>query len=402
MTKIDEMLKELCPNGVEWKPLGEVLDYEQPTKYIVSSKEYSDRFSTPVLTAGQTFILGYTDEVEGIYKASKDEPVIIFDDFTTAKKWVDFDFKVKSSAMKMLKLKDNREDVMLRYIWHCLGTIHYKPEQHGRQWIGTYSKIKIPLPPLKIQEEIVKILDKFTEYVTELTAELTAELTFRKKQYFFYRDKLLSFEDEVYQVEWKTLGDIGKVSMCKRILKHQTSENGGVPFYKIGTFGKAANSYISEELFEEYRNKYSYPNEGDILISASGTIGRTVIFDGKPSYFQDSNIVWLEHDGSQVLNKYLFYFYQTNPWRVADGGTINRLYNDSILKTKIPVPPLAIQERIVYVLDHFDTVCHDLNIGLPKEIELRQKQYEFFRDKLLTFAAEGVYTDSTVQYSTVQ
>lgn len=241
----------------------------------------------------------------------------------------------------------------------------------------------------------MKILDKFTEYVTELTAELT----FRKKQYFFYRDKLLSFEDEVYQVEWKTLGDIGKVSMCKRILKHQTSENGGVPFYKIGTFGKAANSYISEELFEEYRNKYSYPNEGDILISASGTIGRTVIFDGKPSYFQDSNIVWLEHDGSQVLNKYLFYFYQTNPWRVADGGTINRLYNDSILKTKIPVPPLAIQERIVYVLDHFDTVCHDLNIGLPKEIELRQKQYEFFRDKLLTFAAEGVYTDSTVQYS---
>ena len=94
----------------------------------------------------------------------------------------------------------------------------------------------------------MKILDKFTEYVTELTAELTAELTFRKKQYFFYRDKLLSFEDEVYQVEWKTLGDIGKVSMCKRILKHQTSENGGVPFYKIGTFGKEKNPHLSSQV----------------------------------------------------------------------------------------------------------------------------------------------------------
>ena len=254
-------------------------------------------------------------------------------------------------------------------------------------------KFPIPIPPLEIQEKIVEKLDKMTEYVTELTSELTS----RKKQYSFYRDKLLSFEDEVYQVEWKKLGDVGKVSMCKRILKNQTSDDGEIPFYKIGTFGKVATSYISRELFEEYKLRFSYPKLGDILISASGTIGRTVVFNGEDSYFQDSNIVWLEHDESQVLNRYLYYFYQMNPWKVSNGGTISRLYNGNIEKTTIPVPSLEIQSRIVQVLDNFDKVCNDLNIVLPKEIELRQKQYEYFREKLLTFVAEGEYTESRVE-----
>ena len=258
-------------------------------------------------------------------------------------------------------------------------------------------KFPIPIPPLEIQEKIVEKLDKMTEYVTELTSELISELISRKKQYSFYRDKLLSFEDEVYQVEWKKLGDVGKVSMCKRILKNQTSDDGEIPFYKIGTFGKVATSYISRELFEEYKLRFSYPKLGDILISASGTIGRTVVFNGEDSYFQDSNIVWLEHDESQVLNRYLYYFYQMYPWKVSNGGTISRLYNGNIEKTTIPVPSLEIQSRIVQVLDNFDMVCNDLNIGLPKEIELRQKQYEYFREKLLTFVAEGEYTESRVE-----
>lgn len=388
------ILEEIQNCPVEWKELGEVVEYEQPTKYIVSSKAYDDSDEIPVLTAGQSFILGYTNEKDGIYQASKSNPVIIFDDFTTSKQWVDFKFKVKSSAMKMLTIKDEFEnEVLLRYVWHYLGTITYKPDQHGRQWIGTYSKFLIPILPLEIQEKIVQTLDKFTDYVTELTSELTS----RKKQYSFYRDKLLSFEDEVYQVEWKTLGDIGKVSMCKRILKNQTSDDGEIPFYKIGTFGKVATSFISRELFEEYKLRFSYPKLGDILISASGTIGRTVVFNGEDSYFQDSNIVWLEHDESQVLNRYLYYFYQMNPWKVSDGGTISRLYNGNIEKTTIPVPSLEIQSRIVQVLDNFDMVCNDLNIGLPKEIELRQKQYEYFREKLLTFVAEGEYTESRVE-----
>ena len=186
-------------------------------------------------------------------------------------------------------------------------------------------------------------------------------------------------------MQWKKLGEVGKVCMCKRILKEQTSLSGDVPFFKIGTFGGKADAYISQELFETYKAKYSYPKKGDILISAAGTIGRTVVFDGCPSYFQDSNIVWLKHDESVVLNSYLKYCYSLNPWAVSTGGTIARLYNDNILNAIIPIPPLSVQQRIVDILDRFDTLVNDLSQGLPAEIEARQQQYEYYRDRLLTF-----------------
>ncbi|MDX8389098.1 MAG: restriction endonuclease subunit S [Mariprofundaceae bacterium] len=112
------------------------------------------------------------------------------------------------------------------------------------------------------------------------------------------------------EVEWKPLGEAGDVRMCKRILKNKTSSMGDIPFYKIGTFGKKSNAYISRELFDEYKAKYGCLKIGEVLISASGKIGRTVILDGKNAYFQDSNIVWIENNESQGLNKYLFYFYQ--------------------------------------------------------------------------------------------
>ena len=173
--------------------------------------------------------------------------------------------------------------------------------------------------------------------------------------------------------------------MCKRVLKQQTMTNGDIPFFKIGTFGKAPDAYISRSLFDELRQSYSYPQKGSVLISAAGTIGRAIIFDGEPAYYQDSNIVWLEHDERQVLNKYLYYFYQTSPWQVSIGGTIPRLYNRNIEETKIPLPPLAEQKRIVAILDRFDSLCNSLTEGLPAEIALRKKQYEYYRDKLLSF-----------------
>lgn len=382
MSKLEQLIKEFCPDGVEYDFLYTVLDYEQPTKYIVKNAKYDDEFETPVLTAGQSFILGYTNESTGIFEASTDNPIIIFDDFTTSFHWVDFNFKVKSSAMKMLRLKkDMSHDADFRYIYHVMKNIQYTPVDHTRQWIEKYSKFKIPLPPLPVQEEIVRILDKFTE--------LTAELTARKKQYEYYRDVLLTSGDNIKLVP---LGNIGRVAMCKRIMKNQTTSTGNIPFYKIGTFGKKPDAFISNELFDEYKEKYSFPTTGSILISASGTIGRTVVYDGNPAYYQDSNIVWLEHDESTVLNKYLYYCYQLKPWNVSDGGTISRLYNDNILKAQIPVPypegkakSLAEQQRIVDILDRFDKLCNDMSEGLPAEIEARQKQYEYYRDKLLTF-----------------
>ena len=238
--------------------------------------------------------------------------------------------------------------------------------------------LPIPIPPLPVQTKIVKILDA----LTALTSELTSELILRRKQYEYYREKLLNIDEMNKVIE---LGDVGPVRMCKRILKNQTASSGDIPFYKIGTFGKKPDAYISNELFQEYKQKYSYPKKGDILISASGTIGRTVIFDGENSYFQDSNIVWIDNDETLVLNKYLYHFYKIAKWGIAEGGTIQRLYNDNLKKVKISIPPLKEQQRIVSILDKFETLTNSITEGLPLAIEQSQKRYEYYRELLLSF-----------------
>lgn len=170
------------------------MNYEQPSKYIVKSTEYSSSYDTPVLTAGQSFVLGYTNEQDGIYNASKTNPVIIFDDFTTSNHWVDFNFKVKSSAMKMLRMKKNAS-VNFRYLYHFIKTIPYAPQDHARQWISNYSQFDIPVPPIEEQNRIVSILDKFDALVNDISKGLPAEINARRKQYEYYRNKLLTFQE---------------------------------------------------------------------------------------------------------------------------------------------------------------------------------------------------------------
>ena len=165
------------------------------------------------------------------------------------------------------------------------------------------------------------------------------------------------------------LGEIGKISMCKRILKSQTNEFSGIPFYKISTFGGTPTVYIDEKIYCEYKEKYSYPKKGDILISAAGTIGKTVIFDGEDSYFQDSNIVWIENDESKVTNQFLYYFLQTNPFITTNGSTIKRLYNDNLRDTKIPnVPSIQQQNQITDILGALDKKIQ-INNQINQELE---------------------------------
>ncbi|MDN6250551.1 MAG: restriction endonuclease subunit S, partial [Tetragenococcus koreensis] len=141
--------------------------------------------------------------------------------------------------------------------------------------------------------------------------------------------------------DWKQckLGELGTVTMNKRIFKNQTSSEGDVPFYKIGTFGGEPDSFIPRQLFEEYKEKFPYPEVGDILISASGSIGRAIEYTGKDEYFQDSNIVWLKHD-NRLENTFLKQFYSIVKWQGLEGSTIKRLYNKNILNTKINVPSI--------------------------------------------------------------
>ena len=150
-----------------------------------------------------------------------------------------------------------------------------------------------------------------------------------------------------FKEKWqlKVLGDLGSVAMNKRIFREETSEVGEIPFYKIGTFGSEPDSFITREKFEEYKSKYPYPEIGDILISASGSIGRTVEYKGEEAYFQDSNIVWLKHD-EQLDNSFLKQFYSIVKWQGIEGTTIKRLYNKNILETPIALPSISEQSAI--------------------------------------------------------
>ena len=151
-----------------------------------------------------------------------------------------------------------------------------------------------------------------------------------------------------FEGEWeeKKLGSLGSVAMNKRIFKDETSDYGDIPFYKIGTFGGTADSFITKEKFKEYKEKYPYPEIGDILISASGSIGRTVVYNGEDAYYQDSNIVWLKHD-QQLDNSYLKQYYGIIKWSGIEGTTIKRLYNKNILETNIFLPPSVAEQQAI-------------------------------------------------------
>ena len=174
--------------------------------------------------------------------------------------------------------------------------------------------------------------------------------------------------------EWKCtqIGSFATVCMCKRIFAGQTSENGEIPFFKIGTFGKKADAYISRALFDEYKSKYSYPAVGDILISAAGTLGRTVVFDGKDAYFQDSNIVWLDIDEDEICNEYLYHYYKVIKWVPSEGSTISRLYNGIITSTWVAYPELAEQKQIATALSDMDALITNLEKLIAKKKAIKQ------------------------------
>ncbi|MAO45622.1 MAG: restriction endonuclease subunit S [Crocinitomicaceae bacterium] len=167
----------------------------------------------------------------------------------------------------------------------------------------------------------------------------------------------------------KTLGELGKVCMCKRIMKHQTSTEGDIPFYKIGTFGKSPNAYIDNETYLSFKEKYSFPKVGDILISAAGTIGRRVIYDGEPAYFQDSNIVWIDNNKDLVSNDYLYHFYGFCNWNPSKGATISRLYHADLRRIEIPIPPISEQKEIVSILDDAFASIDKAKANIERNIE---------------------------------
>ena len=226
-----------------------------------------------------------------------------------------------------------------------------------------FEGIEFPVPPIEEQREIVRILDSAFERIDKALANVRQNIINADELFQSKLTQIFSNPDPSWKT--KTLGEIGKVSMCKRVLKHQTVQTGDVPFYKIGTFGRTANAFIDKNTYVKFKEKYSFPKKGDVLISAAGTIGRRVIYDGEPAYFQDSNIVWIDNNEEQILNEYLYYFYDICDWNPSKGATISRLYNDDLRRITITFPDKETQRSIV-----------DMFKSLAKQTEVLNKKYK--------------------------
>lgn len=243
-------------------------------------------------------------------------------------------------------------------------------------------KISINVPLLREQTRIGNFFKQLDETITIQQQELdTLKQTkqgFLQKMFPKEGESLPEIRFPGFSGEWEKskLNDIGIVEMCKRIFKNQTTVVGDIPFYKIGTFGRKADSFISRELFEEYKSKYPFPEVGDILISASGTIGRTVVYNGEDAYYQDSNIVWLKPNKDRVKNCFLQQFYQIVKWHGTEGSTIKRLYNSKIRETEIYLPSINEQELIGRFFNRLDNTIFIHEQELETLLETKKPFYK--------------------------
>lgn len=406
------ILEEIQNCPVEWKELGEVVEFHRGNG--LQKKDFVDE-GKPVIHYGQI----YTK-----YKFSTKTTVSFTDDSVFCKLR-----KAKTNDIIMATTSENVEDVgksivwegdeeigisgdsyvlttnqNSRYINYYFRTFQFQ-KQKERKVTGTkvirinskdMEKFLIPIPPLEIQEKIVQILDKFTDYVTELTS--------RKKQYSFYRDKLLSFDDEAYQVEWKTLDAVSE--RTSNISWNKIGDDEKFKYIDLSSVDRVSNKITETTSI----TKSTAPSRAqkivksiDIILGTTRpTLKRfTKITDDYNDQICSTGFYVFRTNG-EVLPNYVYHIFSSSDFykyleENQSGASYPAISDALVKKYKIPVPSLEIQSRIVQVLDNFDTVCNDLNIGLPKEIELRQKQYEYFREKLLTFVAEGEYTESRVE-----
>ena len=396
------ILEEIQNCSVEWKELGEVCSVKKGKQ--LNKNLLTEDGLYPAYNGGQTYS-GRTNDY------NVEANTIIVSQGGASAGFVNFvDTKFWANAHCYYILPDETR-VNNRFVYHFvkMNQKYLMDFQHGAGIPALksdkLSKLLIPIPPLEIQEKIMQILDKMTEYVTELTSELTS----RKKQYSFYRDKLLSFEDEVYQVEWKTLGEVATVTKLAgyEFTKYVNYSSSGKIIALRGLNVKKGRLVLDDVKYID-NSEFSKLNRSklqidDMLFTYVGTVGEVALIDKDDTYYLAPNVAMVRLNTNAIIAKYLMYYCQSNAFvysqieRLMEASSMKNLTMEKIRQFKIPVPSLEIQSRIVQVLDNFDTVCNDLNIGLPKEIELRQKQYEYFREKLLTFVAEGEYTESRVE-----
>ena len=349
--------------------LGEILEYEQPSMYIVKNTNYDKKFDTPVLTAGQSFILGYTNEKENIFKA-KENPVIIFDDFTTASKYVDFDFKVKSSAMKILKVK---EGINIKYIYYAMKNIKFDNQLHKRYWISEYSKIKLLLPDIKMQEKIVKELDLINKLIN-----------YKRKQ-----EELLDDFIKSQFVEMFGNGNYPQIRL-KEVLNQNDNmekvENTKIEkFVTVGINGKGARERIIKDgkwpvPFVGYRVKggqfiYSRidARNGAFAIIPN-SLNNAVVSKDFPIFNIDNNKIRTDILLFSLLEKSFI-----DKIKNSSFGATNRqrIKEQIFLNYKIYLPPITLQNQFSEIVKQIDKQKFEIEKSL-KEI---QELYESLMEK---------------------
>ena len=296
-------------------------------------------------------------------------PVVLFGDHTCNVKYVDFDCLILGDGVKLLT--PNHEVFSTRFLYYLVQYVASKVPQGYARHLAVLKKTECALPCYEDQFKIANAITSIDTHISALQALIAKYEAIKKATV----NLLLKQKADWRQI---SLGDIGDVLMCKRILKNQTTETGDVPFYKIGTFGRTPDSFISRSLFKDFKARFSYPKKGDVLLSAAGTIGRTVVFNGEDAYFQDSNIVWIDNDERAVTNRFLNVLYGQMNWQTENGGTVSRLYNANIRNTKIKIPSLSEQKRIVAILDSIDGTINGLKSQLAKAQDIKQGMMSYF------------------------
>ena len=391
MSKLDELLRELCPNGVEYKTLGEIavdiyrgagITRDQVTAEGTPCVRYGEIYTTYGVWFDKC--VSHTDESKLLSKKYFEHGDILFaitgesvDDIAKCCVYIGHEKCLAGGDIVVLKHNQNP-----KYLSYALATTDARQQKSKgkvkskvvHSSVPAIREIKVPVPPIEVQCEIVRILDNFTN----LTAELTAELTARKKQYDFYRDRLL--ERKTTKVNFCTVENICEISRGKVISKDFIKENyGEYPVYSSQTENNGVLGWIS-----------TFDYDGEYLTwTTDGANAGTVFY--RKGRFNITNVCGLlKPKNSEINIRYLYFALKLVAKKYVVQGMGNpKLMSNVMGKIKIPVPPLDVQNRIADVLDNFEKICSDLNIGLPAEIEARQKQYEYYRDKLLTFAETG-------------
>ena len=386
MNKIEKLIAELCPDGVEFKSIQVLLDKKiisiirPPKKLAKKYHEYIGNF--PIVDQGKNFIVGYTNDKNVIVDNGK---YIVFGDHTEAIKYVDFPFAQGADGIKILKTNG----ILVKYFYYSLHNFYKRTGKYTRHF-NFLKKTIIPIPPLDIQKEIVKILDNFTK----LEAELEAELEARRKQYEYYREELLSFGDEV---EFKKLGEVALYVRGVTYKKSDESPKGMIKVLRGNNITLCSNIINFDdvkkisEIVRVCDNQWLRAN--DILISvASGSkahVGKVAYIKKDIDYCFGSFMAVIRTK-AKVNSRFLFHLLIGNTFSnylnmALSTSTINNLNTIIMNAFTIPIPSLSEQKRVVSILDKFDALVNDISTGLPAEIKARRKQYEYYRNKLLTF-----------------